>query len=144
MACAFLEALIEACPYRLHTILTDNGIPFAELPKNRRGPTALYRVNRFDQICRAHDIEHRLIKSNQPWTNGQVERMNRTLQEAIFVEGASWMVSRPRRGTPENGRIRPFLQAMAQLATSPSPVDRRVDHPHDAMSDLGIQHEPPA
>jgi hypothetical protein len=24
VACAFLEALIEACPYRLHTILTDN------------------------------------------------------------------------------------------------------------------------
>ncbi|MBP29062.1 IS481 family transposase [Methylobacterium brachiatum] len=82
VACAFLEALIEACPYRLHIILTDNGIQFAELPKNRRGPTALYRVNRFDQICRAHDIEHRLTKPNHPWTNGQVERMNRTLKEA--------------------------------------------------------------
>src|SRR6476659_5932729 len=82
VACAFLEALIEACPYRPHIILTDNGIQFAELPKNRRGPTALYRVNRFDQICRAHDIEHRLTKPNHPWTNGQVERMNRTLKDA--------------------------------------------------------------
>ena len=82
VACAFPEALIEACPYRLHIILTDNSIQFAELPKNRRGPTALYRVNRFDQICRAHDIEHRLTKPNHPWTNGQVERMNRTLKEA--------------------------------------------------------------
>jgi len=50
--------------------LTDNGIPFAELPKNRRGPIALYRVNRFDQISRVHDIEHRLTKPNHPWTNG--------------------------------------------------------------------------
>jgi len=58
------------------------GIQFAEQPKNRRGPTALYRINRFDQICRAHDIEHRLTKPNHPWTNGQVERMNRTLKEA--------------------------------------------------------------
>ncbi|WP_419952120.1 IS481 family transposase [Methylobacterium sp.] len=82
VACSFLEALIAACPYRLHTILTDNGIQFAELPKNRRGPTALYRINRFDQICRAHDIEHRLTKPNHPWTNVQVERMNRTLKEA--------------------------------------------------------------
>jgi transposase InsO family protein len=81
-ACAFLEALIAACPYLLHTVLTDNGIQFAELPKNRQGPTARWRVNRFDQICRAHDIEHRLTKPNHSWTNGQVERMNRTLKEA--------------------------------------------------------------
>ena len=81
-ACAFLEALIAACPYLPHTVLTDNGIQFAELPKNRQGPTARWRVNRFDQICRAHGIEHRLTKPNHPWTNGQVERMNRTLKEA--------------------------------------------------------------
>src|SRR5215831_9632186 len=39
-------------------------------------------VHRFDQICRANRIEHRLTKPNHPWTNGQVERMNRTLKEA--------------------------------------------------------------
>lgn len=66
----------------MHTILTDSGTQFAELPKNRRGPTALYRVNRFDQIGRAHAIEHRLDKPKHPWTNGQVERMNRTLKDA--------------------------------------------------------------
>jgi len=27
-------------------------------------------------------IEHRLIKLNHPWTNGQVERMNRTIGDA--------------------------------------------------------------
>jgi transposase InsO family protein len=27
-------------------------------------------------------IEHRLTKPNHPWTNGQVERMSRTLKEA--------------------------------------------------------------
>jgi transposase InsO family protein len=27
-------------------------------------------------------IEHRLTKPNHPWTNGQVERMNRTIKEA--------------------------------------------------------------
>ena len=31
----------------------------------------------FDLVCRAHGIEHRLTKPNHPWTNGQVERMNR-------------------------------------------------------------------
>ena len=50
--------------------------------RRRDGPSARWRVNRFDQICRAHGIEHRLTKPNHPWTNGQVERMNRTLKEA--------------------------------------------------------------
>jgi transposase InsO family protein len=81
-AAAFLNALIEAVPYKLHTIPTDNGIQFADLSRNRDGATASYRVHRFDQICREHGIEHRLTKPNHPWTNGQVERMNRTIKEA--------------------------------------------------------------
>ena len=77
-AIAFLEALIAATPYRLHTILTDNGIQFADLPlQPRRLDGALSGAPCFDQICREHGIEHRLTKPNHPWTNGQVERMNR-------------------------------------------------------------------
>ena len=37
---------------------------------------------RFDMICATNGIEHRLTKPNHPWTNGQVERMNRTLKQA--------------------------------------------------------------
>jgi len=84
----FLEHLLKAVPYRIHTILTDNpvlsevdgGIQFAEQPRNRY--TAWSRQMRFDMICEANDIEHRLTKPNHPWTNGQVERMNRTIKEA--------------------------------------------------------------
>jgi transposase InsO family protein len=36
----------------------------------------------FDMRCRENDIEHRLTKVKHPWTNGQVERMNRTIKEA--------------------------------------------------------------
>ena len=32
--------------------------------------------------CAKADIDHRLTKPKHPWTNGQVERMNRTLKEA--------------------------------------------------------------
>ena len=34
------------------------------------------------RVCQEHGIDHRLTKTNHPWTNGQVERMNRTLKEA--------------------------------------------------------------
>ena len=36
----------------------------------------------FDMRCRENGIEHRLTKIKHPWTNGQVERMNRTIKEA--------------------------------------------------------------
>jgi transposase InsO family protein len=63
-------------------VLTDNGIQFADLPKNRQGPTARYRGHPFDRLCFVHGIEHRLTKPNHPWTNGPVERMNRTIKDA--------------------------------------------------------------
>lgn len=61
---------------------TCYGIPFAEQPRNRN--TAYSRSKRFDMICDANGIEHRLTKPNHPWTNGQVERMNRTIKDATI------------------------------------------------------------
>jgi transposase InsO family protein len=81
-ASAFLTALIEAVPYKIHTVLTDNGIQFTFPPRYADGPTARYATHMFDIRCRENSIEHRLTKPNHPWTNGQVERMNRTLKEA--------------------------------------------------------------
>jgi transposase InsO family protein len=81
-ASAFLTALIEAVPYKIHTVLTDNGIQFTFPPRYADGPTARYATHMFDMRCQENGIEHRLTKPNHPWTNGQVERMNRTLKEA--------------------------------------------------------------
>ena len=81
-ASAFLTALIEAVPYKIHTVLTDNGIQFTFPARYADGPTARYATHMFDMRCRENGIEHRLTKPNHPWTNGQVERMNRTLKEA--------------------------------------------------------------
>jgi transposase-like protein len=81
-ASAFLERLIAAVPYKIHTVLTDNGIQFTFLPRYANGPTAKYMTHMFDMRCRENGIEHRLTKIKHPWTNGQVERMNRTIKEA--------------------------------------------------------------
>jgi transposase InsO family protein len=81
-ATLFLQALIAAVPYKIHTVLTDNGVQFCYRPSQRNGPTAQSMSHMFDLRCRRHGIEHRLTKPNHPWTNGQVERMNRTIKEA--------------------------------------------------------------
>jgi len=77
IAAQFLRNLIAAVPYAIHTVLTDNGIQFTNRERDRY---ALEHI--FDRVCRENGIEHRLTKVKHPWTNGQVERMNRTIKEA--------------------------------------------------------------
>jgi transposase InsO family protein len=36
----------------------------------------------FERVCYENKIEHRKTKVKHPWTNGQVETMNRALKEA--------------------------------------------------------------
>ena len=36
----------------------------------------------FDSVCKEHGVLHTLTKPYHPWTNGQAERMNRTVKEA--------------------------------------------------------------
>src|SRR5262249_14182694 len=36
----------------------------------------------FEVACARNDIDHRLTKPKHPWTNGQVERMNRIIKDA--------------------------------------------------------------
>ncbi len=76
-AARFLRDLIEALPYKIHTVLTDNGIQFT----NHKSDRCTF-PHIFDRVCEDNDIEHRLSKVNHPWSNDQVERMNRTLEEA--------------------------------------------------------------
>lgn len=76
-ACRFLCRLTAAVPYRIHIVLTDNGTRSTNRLKDRRAFKHL-----FDRVCEEHGMEHRLTKVNHPWTNGQVERMNRTIKDA--------------------------------------------------------------
>jgi transposase InsO family protein len=77
VAAQFLRHLIAAVPYKIHTVLTDNGIQFT----NRQLDQYAFQ-HIFARVCQEHGIEHHLTKTNHPWTNGHVERMNRTLKEA--------------------------------------------------------------
>lgn len=75
VAAGFLKALIRTVPYKIHTILTDNGVQF------ERG-TGLTFPHIFGRVCQENGIEHRLTKPYHPSTNGQAERMVRTIKEA--------------------------------------------------------------
>ncbi|QKD88187.1 IS481 family transposase [Xanthomonas axonopodis pv. vasculorum] len=77
VAAQFLRNVIQAVPYTLHTVLTDNGIQFTNRSSDRY---AFEHI--FTRVCEEHGIEHRLTKVKHPWTNGQVERMNRTIKQA--------------------------------------------------------------
>jgi hypothetical protein len=65
-ASAFLVALIAAVSYKLHTVLTDNGIQFTFPPRYADGPTARYMKHMFDMRCSENGIEHRLTKIKHP------------------------------------------------------------------------------
>jgi hypothetical protein len=59
----FLRNVVKAFPYKIHTVLTDNGMAFADLPKNRNGATRQYLgAHIFDRVCTENSIA--LI----PWT----------------------------------------------------------------------------
>ena len=70
---------IKAIPYKIHPMLTDNGIHLTFPSRYADRPTATDVTHRFDVRCRENGIEHRFIKARHPWTNGQVERMNRII-----------------------------------------------------------------
>nr|WP_295108953.1 IS481 family transposase [uncultured Caulobacter sp.] len=79
---AFLRSVVAVFPYKIHTVLTDNGMAFADLPKYRDGSGGSPGGHIFGRVCDEHKIEHRLTKPYHPWTNGQAERMNRTIKDA--------------------------------------------------------------
>jgi transposase InsO family protein len=95
VAADFLRALITAVPYTIHTVLTDNGTQFVDCTHlneeteqkagasgTERNYAELDRLHAFESACRENNIEHRRTKFRHPWTNGQVERMNRTIKDA--------------------------------------------------------------
>lgn len=81
-ASAFLIAPVAAVPYKIHTILTDNGNQFRYAPRYAAGPTARSMTHMLAMRCRENDIKHRFIKSTIPDQRSQVERLNRTIKDA--------------------------------------------------------------
>ena len=146
---AFLRKVVEVFPCQIHTVLTDNGMAFADLPKNRDGPSRRYLGPRiFDRVCIANAIEHRLTKPYHPWTNGQAERMNRTIKDATvkvyhyddlgslkahvlaFVTAYNFAKQGPAMANALSGHLRGLDQRPVNLQDQPAP-------PHSGTTHLG-------
>jgi transposase InsO family protein len=79
-ALSFLRNLIQDFPFIIHRLLTDNGSQFTYAllaerlrPKNKKHP--------FDALCEDNGITHKLTQFRHPWTNGQVEVLNRVIKK---------------------------------------------------------------
>jgi transposase InsO family protein len=86
-----LLRLIAAVPYKIHTVLTDNGIQFitpgagdstVPLIKEAIANGEPFWAHAFELACPRNGIDHYTTKVKHPWTNGQVERINRTIKDA--------------------------------------------------------------
>lgn len=79
---SFLNALSKAAPFKLKTLLTDNGTEFTDrlFASRARDPSGGHE---FDKLCAALGIEHRLTRPKHPQTNGMVERFNGRLAQVL-------------------------------------------------------------
>jgi transposase-like protein len=76
----FIKEVIAFFPFTIYRILTDNGKEFTLAGyKGRYGKTT--KIHDVTVYCWSRGIEHHTTKVKHPWTNGMVERMNKTLQD---------------------------------------------------------------
>lgn len=76
----FLENLISACPLKIHTILTDNGVEWKA---------------EFEALIKEQEIKYRHTKPHAPETNGMVERMNGTIKRKTPFKSPEYWLVRP-------------------------------------------------
>jgi len=81
-ATGFLKRLIDKAPFKITTLLTDNGKEFTDrfCAAGERQPTGSHAV---DQVCADNHIEHRLTKPRTPQTNGMIERFNGRIADVL-------------------------------------------------------------
>lgn len=71
-AADFLREVAGVAPFKLRTVLTDNGTEFTLRCLWRKSN----KVHPFDAVCADFGIKHKLTQPCHPWTNGMVERQN--------------------------------------------------------------------
>ena len=107
----FLRHLIQAVPYTIHTVLTDNGIQFttpgaggSAVPEIRQAMAdgEIFRAHSFELACAENNIEHQARNPSIPGTmakwNGRTGPSRMQLSSASIIKimincGAVWTTS---------------------------------------------------
>jgi hypothetical protein len=100
-AAEFLRNLLQALTYRVRTVLTDTGIQVTN-----RAQDAHAFAHIFGRARPTKGIEHHFVKVENPWTNVQVDRVNRTVKDATVK----------RFHDDYNGQIQQYLAGFTDTA----------------------------
>jgi hypothetical protein len=140
-AADFLRRLIAAVPYKVHTILTDNGTHFttpgntsSAAPDIKAALDAAEPVwaHAFEYACALNDVDHRLTKPKHPWTTDVIDK--------CFLAGSGIFLSRARvtarrragreaKALPRSLHCRPSFAAPVRARLGPrgfQPVTKRA------------------
>ena len=85
MAAEFLRRVLDKLPYKVHTVLTDNGVQFTP-----QAHQFLPGGHSFDRICREYGVEHRLNRTIKEATVRRyhyqsTDELNEHLQAFLLV-----------------------------------------------------------
>lgn len=83
-AAKFLDSLIEAAPFKIQGVKTDNGSIFTNRYSGAYKSLGQRKKHIFDLTCKVHRIIHYLIQPGKPAQNGKVERSHRTDREEFW------------------------------------------------------------
>jgi hypothetical protein len=90
---AFLKSLDAAAPFRIRTLLTDNGKELTDrlFADRARAPSGEHE---FNQLCAALDIEHRLPRSGgrkpTAWSNASTDGLPKSCAHIVSTAGQIW------------------------------------------------------
>ena len=130
-AADFLRRLIDAVPYKVHTVLTDNGTHFTDPAGETWSPAEIkemiarrqpFLAHAFEYACALNDIDHRLTRPKHPWTTDVIDK--------CFLAGFGLMFScarvtawrragREARALPRSLHCRPSFAAPVRARFGP-------------------------
>jgi hypothetical protein len=136
-AADFLRRLIEAVPYRVHTVLTDNGTHFTDPAGETWSPAEIkqmianrqpFLAHAFEYACALNDIDHRLTKPKHPWTTDVIDK--------CFLAGSGLFFSR--------ARVTAWRRAGREAQALPRSLHRRASVAAPVRTRLGPRGFQPA
>jgi hypothetical protein len=136
-AADFLRRLIAAVPYKVHTVLTDNGTHFTT-PGNTSSAAPDIKAaleagepvwaHAFECACAQNDIDHRLTKPKHPWTTDVIDK--------CFLAGSGLFFFR--------ARVTARRRAGREVQAPPRSLHRRASFAAPVRARLGPRGFQPA